>query len=190
MFTGIVSEQGTVRDVQPLRENKVFSIALRKHKLAASESVAVNGVCLTVVGRRGTVHAMAAMPETLNLTNLRQLAKGDRVNIELPLRYGEHLGGHFVLGHVDDTAKVLVIQRNRNGTTARVRVAKKFQKFVARKGSVALDGVSLTIARAGSGWLEVALIPYTLKHTTLGKRKKGDLLNIEFDIFARYAARR
>ena len=146
-------------------------------------SIAVNGTCLTATAiRRGRV-SFDVVPETLRKTNLGSLKKGDRVNIERPLRVGGELGGHFVLGHIDGKGTVVA----KTGRGIRVRVPKRLEKYLAPKGSIAIDGVSLTIAKLDGNEIFIALIPHTLKHTTLGFKKKGDKVNIEADYLAKLA---
>jgi riboflavin synthase len=186
MFTGIIAKQGTVRSAKDARTERILEINVPSFKLKEGDSLAVNGACLTVVKKKSSNYIFNVVPETLHLTNLGRLARGSKVNLELPMRLGDRLNGHLVLGHIDDVSKVLKFQKTKKSTVLRVALSKKYQRYVVRKGSVALDGVSLTVAAVGKGWLEVALIPYTLSHTTLGKLKKGDIVNIEFDIFARY----
>jgi riboflavin synthase len=186
MFTGIISEIGIVRNSKDVTTGRTLEISISSHKLKVGDSVAVNGVCLTVVTRRDKIHTFNVVPETLRVTNLQQLKRGDKVNLELPLRYGSKLNGHFVLGHVDVVGKVVALRGAGKETIVRLNFPKKYKQYLVRKGSVALNGVSLTIASVGDTWFTVALIPYTLKHTNLGQLSRGHNVNIEFDIFARY----
>lgn len=186
MFTGIITHQGTVRRCQAWRENTAITLVIPRVRLHGGDSVAVNGVCLTVAGATGGQYKIVIMPETLRHTALRYLEKGDKVNVELPLKHGQPYGGHFVLGHVDTTGKVDNVKKGRGGTRVRIALPSRFRHLVASKGSIAVDGVSLTVASAGRNRFSVALIPHTVRHTTLGTVKAGDLVNIEFDIFARY----
>ena len=186
MFSGIITHQGTVRRCQASKENLVVALAIPRVHLRRGDSVAVNGVCLTVTANtRGLCNAVI-MPETLRHTTLRGLKKGDKVNVELPLKYGEPYGGHFVLGHVDSIGKVADVKRGKSGTVARISFPVRFRHLVAAKGSTAIDGVSLTIVNVRHNWFTVALIPHTLQHTTLGGIVRGNQVNIEIDIFARY----
>lgn len=186
MFTGIVEKKGVVVS----RKGRELKVRAGLGRVPRGASVAVNGTCLTVVGRPGAVLAFDVSPETDRLTNLRTLRAGDPVNLERPLRLGAEIGGHMVSGHVDGTARLLEKEALTRGF-ARLRVAlpKALDAFVALKGSVTVDGVSLTVSRVGRGWFECQLIPETLQRTTLGVRKPGDLLNLEADLIARHVAR-
>lgn len=185
MFTGIITHRGTVRSIKKAGENLQFDLAIPKAATKLGDSVAVNGVCLTVARRKGPVHTFQIVPETLQRTSLSDLTKGDRVNVELALKYGQRLDGHFVLGHVDTVGKVTGISQGRTGVRLTIGVLST-KSFVVDKGSVAIDGVSLTVAAVTAKSFTVALVPYTLKNTTLGQRKVGEKVNIEFDIFGKY----
>lgn len=186
MFTGIVEKRGVVVS----RKGRELKVRAGLGRVPRGASVAVNGTCLTVVGRPGPVLAFDVSPETDRLTNLRSLRAGDPVNLERPLRLGAEIGGHMVSGHVDGTARLLEMEALTRGF-ARLRVAlpKSLAAFVALKGSVTVDGVSLTVSRVGRGWFECQLIPETLQRTTLGVRRPGDLLNLEADLIARHVVR-
>lgn len=151
------------------------------------ESVAVNGVCLTALSGEGL--AFDAVPETLSKTTLGSLRKGNRVNLEPALRAGEPLGGHFVQGHIDGTGEVREVARRR-GVVLRVDVDPSLTRFMIPKGSIAIDGVSLTLVDVEADTFSVALVPFTLRHTTLGKLRRGDRVNVETDLLAKYAQRR
>jgi riboflavin synthase len=152
------------------------------------DSVAVDGCCLTVVGASGARLAFDAVPETLRRTTLGKRAAGDVVNLELPLRPSDRLGGHFVQGHVDAVAEVVERREEGADVTMTFRLPQPLRGQVVEKGSVAIDGVSLTVAAVGAGTFSVALIPHTLAVTTLGRRAKGDAVNLEGDILAKYVA--
>ncbi len=152
------------------------------------DSVAVDGCCLTVVGASGARLAFDAVPETLSRTTLGRRAAGDPVNLELPLRPADRLGGHFVQGHVDAVAEVLERRDDGADVTITFRLPPALEGQVVEKGSVAIDGVSLTVAGVGAGTFRVALIPHTLAVTTLGRRARGDHVNVEGDILAKYVA--
>lgn len=184
MFTGIVEEVGVVRRVARTGETARVEIAARA-TIDGSElgaSVSVSGACLTVVAKDAEGFAFEIGPETLARTTLGRLDAGDRVNLERPLRFGGSLGGHLVLGHVDGVGTIDAVTRVES--TARVRVGfdTALDALMIPQGSVAVDGVSLTIAALGSGWLEVMLIPHTLGATTLGRLTVGDRVNIEADV--------
>lgn len=192
MFTGIVEEVGTVRSVE--RAGGTTRIAIdASTTLEGSDlgaSVAVNGVCLTVVATGAGGFAFDVGPETLARTTTGRLVAGTRVNLERPLRFGGALGGHLVLGHVDGVATVASVARVES--TARVRIAytdRALDTLMIPQGSVAVDGVSLTVAALGTGWFEVMLIPHTLGATTLGRVEVGDGVNLEADVIGKYVVR-
>ena len=192
MFTGIVEEVGAVREVRR-------GIDLARFEIAASlvldgsdrgASVAVNGACLTVVDRGTDALAFDVGPETLARTALGRLAAGDAVNLERPLRFGGALGGHLVLGHVDGVGAVVAVTRVES--TARVRIAlpgAHLEPLLIPQGSVAVEGVSLTVAALDGLTFEVMLIPHTLKATTLGRLRPGQPVNIETDVIGKYVLR-
>src|SRR5262245_15641500 len=192
MFTGIVEEVGIVRSVSGTSATRRLdlsaSITLDGSDLGAS--VAINGVCLTVVERRADGFAFDVGPETLERTALSRLVAGDRVNLERPLRLGATLGGHLVLGHVDGVAVVTDVTRVES--TARVRFSSPgadLAPLLVPKGSVAVDGVSLTIAALDDTGFEVMLIPHTLDITNLGRLERGRTVNIETDVIGKYVLR-
>ncbi|MCI0329402.1 MAG: riboflavin synthase [candidate division Zixibacteria bacterium] len=188
MFTGLVSEIGKVVLVSQMKEGKKLLVEARKaaRELRKGDSVSVNGVCQTVTSRNGTKFTVLAMPETLKRTNFDRLKPGGRVNLELPLKLSGRLGGHFVTGHIDTQARLLEIEKRRGGVGWWMDLPKEFSSLVVEKGSVALEGVSLTVAGLKPGRFKVALIPHTLKTTTLGERNTGDFLNVEFDFLGKY----
>lgn len=192
MFTGIIEAIGRVVAVAPAARTEAgggFRLEIDGDglfaELAPGASVAVNGACLTLTSARGAVASFDVVPETWRNTNLRLLRPGDEVNLERSLRVGDRLDGHFVQGHVD--ALGTVARRDRAGGEHRlwVRPPAAALPLLVRKGSVALDGVSLTIADVAGDAFSVALIPTTLERTVLGRRRPGDLVNIETDILAR-----
>lgn len=192
MFTGIVEEVGTVREVarkgDVTRLRVAAAIACEGSELGAS--VAVNGVCLTVVARAPGELVFEMGPETLARTALGALAQGRRVNLERPLRFGGALGGHLVLGHVDGIGTVDTVTRVES--TARVRIAlgdRALAPLLIPQGSVAVDGVSLTVAALAGTTFEVMLIPHTLAATTLDGLAAGQVVNIETDVIGKYVVR-
>ena len=187
MFTGLVTGIGTIEDAARRRGGLRLTVAPppRWGRIASGESVAVAGVCLTAVdGGRRLVADLS--PETLRRTRFSRLAAGDPVNLERSLRWGDRLSGHFVLGHVDGIANLERVARSGNSWTFTFSVPRGLRRFVVPKGSVALDGVSLTVARRRASTFDVAVIPETYRRTTLGRAKAGDLLHFEADVFARY----
>ena len=195
MFTGIVSGVGEVLDLERLGERDRLAIgsAYDPASIAVGASVANAGVCLTVVAveprGQGSRLAFDVGAETLSVTTLGRWGKGTKVNLERSLRVGDELGGHMVSGHVDGLATI-VSRRDFDGMAHfRFRAPSALAKFIAVKGSVALDGTSLTVNAVEGDEFEVLLIPHTLEVTTWGERKAGDQVNIEVDQMARYAAR-
>jgi riboflavin synthase len=189
MFTGLVQALGTVQSAEADghggRTLRVAEPALAP-KLEIGESVAVNGACLTVVARDGDTFAFQAGPETLAKTTLGKLAAGDRVNLERALRAGDPIGGHFVTGHIDCTGTVLAKQPSGEWLMVWFQFPPEFGELLVGKGSVAVDGVSLTIVDAQSDRFSVMLIPHTRDNTTLGLKPPGAAVNLEFDLLAKH----
>lgn len=181
MFTGIVQAMKPVRAVRKSRAGLRFDIDV-PFDPREGDSIAVNGVCLT--WNRG---GFDAIPETLARTNLGALRRGRLVNLEPALRVGDRLGSHFVLGHVDGLGSVAAVERRGKETKMWIAMPVELSRYVASKGSIAVDGVGLTVVDAEPDRFSVALIPYTLEHTTLGRARKGARVNLEVDLFARYA---
>jgi len=191
MFTGLIATMGKVERVTHAKGVTRLAIrsALPVARMTDGESVAVDGVCLTVARRRRAVLEMDAVPETLERTTLGTLRVGDGVHLERALALSDRLGGHLVQGHVDGTARVLAVGRDGGEHRLRIAAPAKLRPYLARKGSVALDGVSLTIASVSATAFEIALIPETLARTTLGAAGAGDRVNVEVDLLARYLDR-
>jgi riboflavin synthase len=196
MFTGLVTDIGEIVAVRELAEG------LRRLKIACSysgasinegASIACSGVCLTVVGvgeeRGGSWFAADAAAETLKLTTVGHWREGTRINLERPLRLGDELGGHLVAGHVDGVALVTAREQMTEMARLELRARPELARFIAPKGSVALDGVSLTVNEVAGDTFSVLIIPHTLKVTTLGTVAFGQEVNLEIDLMARYAAR-
>ena len=183
MFTGLVAEKGTIRSRRDGRLEIATSLA---GELAAGDSVAVNGVCLTAVDPDASSFAADVMPETLRRTSLAPLGEGDEVNIELPLRAGDRLGGHFMQGHVDGTGTVESVREDGLSRVVRVSAPAELLRYVVDKGSIAVDGVSLTVSGVDDEAFEVSLIPETLERTTLGVAAPGRPVNLEVDVLAKY----
>jgi riboflavin synthase len=192
MFTGIVEDLGVVRSLAGAGETRrlVVAAGLAREGSDIGASVAVNGACLTVVGRDADALAFDLGPETLARTALGRLRPGDRVNLERPLRLGAALGGHLVLGHVDFVATVVAVTRVES--TARVRIVlpdREAEPLLVPKGSVAVDGVSLTVASLADQAFEVMVIPHTLAVTTFGAVRAGQPVNVETDVIGKYVVR-
>lgn len=187
MFTGIVEEVGEVAQIQRRKMNAFIGIrASMAKELKQGESVCINGACLTVVEIQPPVFWVEAVEETLARTNLGFLKPKDKVNLERALSVSGRLGGHFVQGHIDGTGVVAQIVPRVGSKVMKVHTPKELMPYIVPKGSIAIDGVSLTVVEIGENWFTVWLIPYTLEHTTLGLRKVGDAVNLEVDIIAKY----
>lgn len=188
MFTGLVQALGTVRTVTDERAGRRLRVAEPElaPKLELGESVAVSGACLTVVSCAGECFDFEVGPETLAKTTLGQLAVGDRVNLERALRVGDLLGGHFVSGHVDCVGPVLESTVTGDWLTVWFGFPGEFGALLVPKGSIAVDGVSLTVVGAERDRFSVMLIPHTREHTTLGRKKPGAAVNLEFDLIAKH----
>ncbi len=188
MFSGIVEETGEVVEVIQKQNLSVLKIKADKVLKATrvGNSVAVDGVCLTVTEIDKKVLTFDVMLETLRKTTLGYRSIGDRVNLERSLKANSRLDGHFVTGHVDDVAVIKKIITGENYTEFQIGLKRSIARFVAQKGSIAVDGVSLTIGEVKKDRFSVYLIPFTLQVTTLGEKKQGDKVNIEVDILARY----
>lgn len=191
MFTGIVQTLGTV--VSSVSRAKGIRLALKPARplrgLKIGESIAVNGVCLTLVrSAKGRVE-FDVIPETLRLTNLKQLKAGDRVNLERALRHGDRLSGHYVLGHVEAKAKILDISKTKRQTEVRIELPKKISRRVLLKGCIAIDGISLTVSRRSPKAFSVHVIPHSWTATNLKFRKPGDRVNLESDSYLKKLSR-
>lgn len=190
MFTGLVADIGTLDAVDSSDGGARLRVRTALvDQLAGGDSVAVNGVCLTVAALSGGAFEADVMNQTLSVTSLAGIEPGSRVNLEPALRASDRLGGHIVQGHVDGVGEIL--GATEDGFARRVEVAlpSGLERYVVEHGSIALDGVSLTVARIGAGAAEVSLIPETLERTTLGEARKSQAVNIEVDLLARYAER-
>lgn len=184
MFTGIIEERGTVTALDGFR--LVVGCRTVWTDAAVDSSIAVNGVCLTVVERGEHTLAFDLSPETLARTSLSRLAIGHPVNLERPVTLMTRLGGHLVQGHVDGVGELVALEPNEAGATLTVRVPASLRRYIVEKGSITVDGISLTAFNLGADTFQVALIPHTLDVTTLGTAARGDPVNIEVDVIARY----
>jgi len=191
MFTGIVEAVGRVAGVTRQSGSSRIAIAcpLAGGEIGLGESIAVDGVCLTVAARDEGNFLFDAVPETLSRTTLVGIGPGTEVNLERSLRVGDRLGGHWVQGHVDAVALVDTVREDGDDRRLNVILPAEIRRFVAEKGSITLQGVSLTVSALGRDRCEVALVPFTLMRTTLGKIRAGDRLNVEVDLLARYLDR-
>ncbi|MDE2757544.1 MAG: riboflavin synthase [Acidobacteriota bacterium] len=188
MFTGIIQHVGRVKSLRRLGDTaRLEALAPGLSvELRPGDSVAVNGACLTVTGRNGKAFQADLSRETLERTNLGSLSSGDSINLELPLLPTARLGGHFVQGHVDSVAQVVGIEKQQAFALFRFSLPAGMRAYVVEKGSIAVDGISLTVSGLGKDFFEVAIIPHTLKHTNLSRRRPGDAVNLECDILAKY----
>jgi riboflavin synthase len=188
MFTGLVEATGEVLDARQSGANLRLVIALGAlgPGTRPGDSICVSGVCLTVAELRDERGTFELVPETLRRTTLARVGAGARLNLERALRLGDRLGGHLVQGHVDGTAEVESLNRASEEVVLRLRISPELREGMIPKGSVALDGVSLTVAALERDVLSVALIPLTLSLTNLGDRRAGDLVNVEVDMFGKW----
>ena len=186
MFTGITEEIGIVRAKSP---NLTIEASKVIEGVIEGDSIAVNGVCLTVVSLGGNGFSAGTMPETLRRSNLGRLNYGDKVNLERALMIGGRLGGHLVLGHVDDTGEVMSVTMEETARIMKISAPAELMPYVVDKGFIAVEGVSLTIAHFNEFSFSVSLAGYTMEHTTLGEKKPGSIVNLEVDIIAKYIER-
>ena len=196
MFTGLVTDVGTIRKAEDRNGLRYFETVCRyaPESIEMGASIMHSGVCLTVVGRgaegEGSWFAVEAVPETLDLTILGGWQVGDQINLEQSLKLGDELGGHFVFGHVDGVGEVVSVEPEGQSWRLTVRPPGDIARYFAKKGSVAISGVSLTVAEAlPNGDFQVAIIPHTWEVTTLGQLQPGNKVNLEIDMLARYVAR-
>ncbi len=193
MFTGVIHHQGkVVKAEQHNGDGRRLCISAPpavRDKLTVDESIAVNGVCLTVVNTAAESVTVEVMPETASLTTLGSVTQGELVNLELPLRASDMVSGHCIMGHVDGVAAVTDITPEGDSRRVTIEPPAQLLPYIPQKGAVALDGVSITVAEAGEQYCSVALIPHTLERTTLGRRQVGEHINIEVDMIARAVAR-
>ncbi|MGV9565597.1 riboflavin synthase [Streptomyces sp. NPDC003480] len=191
MFTGIVEELGEVTAVENLGDSSRFRLRgpVVTEGARHGDSIAVNGVCLTVVEHEGDEFTADVMAETLERSSLGALTAGSRVNLERPTAVGARLGGHIVQGHVDGTGTVLARTPSENWEIVKVALPAQLSRYVVEKGSITVDGISLTVVDAGPDYFTVSLIPTTLALTTLGLKQPGDPVNLEVDIVAKYVER-
>ncbi|MGC2425239.1 MAG: riboflavin synthase [Nitrospirota bacterium] len=198
MFTGIIEELGTVKAINKGRESATLEIGAEKvvEGLNLGDSVAVNGVCLTVIDfdneqsrRKSNGFTAEVMAETLRKSNLGRLKSGDRVNLERAMRLGDRLGGHLVAGHVDATGTIKSTVREDIATVFTVEAPEDILRYVIEKGSVAIDGISLTVVDYDKKSFRVSIIPHTASQTTLGFKKSGDTVNLEADMLAKFVER-
>ena len=191
MFTGLIEETGAVRSVRRAGRSLHLTVAASRvlEGIRIGDSIAVNGVCLTVVAFHHDTFTADVMPETYDKTNLSRLAPGAPVNLERTLAVGDRFGGHIVQGHVDGTGTILAMKRYEIAVLVTVGAPPELLRYLVPKGSVAIDGISLTVVDVGPDRFQVSLIPHSMAHTTMVGRKPGDTVNLEIDILAKYVER-
>ena len=192
MFTGLICGIGRIFFVERHSDARRISIewdGFADSGLSDGDSVAVDGVCLSLERIEGTMGIFVAVEETIARTTLGDLKAGDGVNIELPATMETFLSGHIVQGHIDCTGKIVSLSDAGTQKIFKIEHPQKFSRYVVQKGSIAVDGISLTVASCGDGWFECAIIPETMRRTTLQFKRTGDLVNIEFDVLAKYIER-
>lgn len=186
MFTGIVEEVGTIESVRDTDAGRELRVRAVYSDLNLGESIALNGVCLTVREFGDCWFDVAAMTASLDRTTVGSWAPASRVNLERALKFGDRLGGHLVQGHVDCTAAVASVEQEADSILLNLDIPPEFESLVVLHGSIAVDGVSLTVSRTHPGGLQLSLIEYTLRHTTLGGLKAGDRVNVETDMIGKH----
>ena len=187
MFTGIVQKISTVEKISERGGSfSVFIKIPKGWKIRKGESIAVNGICSTVRNIFKNIFEVEYMPETIGKTTAGNFNNGIIVNLEKSLKASDLLGGHIVQGHVDTAGKIIDIREVKSSKVLKVEIPRKFMKFVAEKGSIAIDGISLTVVKAGVDWFTVSLVSYTLENTNLGQVAVGDYVNVETDVLAKY----
>ena len=191
MFTGIIEEIGTIKAIQHGAKSAVLEIQASKvlEKTLLGDSISTNGVCLTVVGQTSDSFRVEAMNETLARTNLGSLKQGARVNLERALAMGDRLGGHMVSGHIDGTGVIQALRQDDIAWWVQVSCDDKLMRYIIEKGSIAIDGISLTVATVQTNSFEVSIIPHTKDHTTLLAKSVGDTVNLENDLVGKYIER-
>ena len=190
MFTGIIQEIGTI---QRISLGEAYRLKIKAEKvlegIELGDSISVDGTCLTVVDFDKSGFDVDAMPETIEKTTLKFFQIGSKVNLEASLRMGDKLGGHWVLGHVDGTGKILNTTKVGNSVVYEISIPRELSKYLVPKGSVAVDGISLTIIECGEESLKIGVIPHTRENTTLGKKGVGTYVNLETDVLGKYIYR-
>lgn len=191
MFTGIVEELGTIKSIVHGARSVKISVNAAKvlGDVQLGDSIAVNGVCLTVTNFAKDSFTADVMPETVRRTGLSFLKNGDSVNLERALCLNSRLGGHIVSGHVDGLGEIISLTKDDNAVIVKIKTEENIARYIVEKGSVTLDGISLTVVESGRSSFSVSLIPHTAEVTTFGKKQAGDFVNIENDIIGKYVER-
>ena len=188
MFTGIIEEIGTIKRITRGSRSIVLEIGASRvlEDTKIGDSIATNGVCLTVTDLAGNFFRADVMPETMRRSGLGELQQGDRVNLERALTLNSRLGGHLVAGHVDGTGRITAVEKDDNAIRITIGTAPSVLRYIIEKGSIAVDGVSLTVTYVDEAVFQVSVIPHTQEETTLTSRKPGETVNLENDMIARY----
>jgi len=188
MFTGIIQKQGKITAIKHGNKALRFEVEIENFlkDVKKGDSIAVNGVCTTVIELSKNRFSFEAIEETIKKTNLKKLKKGSLVNLEKSIKWNEKIDGHFVQGHVDETGKILNIKNDKKRTRMTISLSQEMKPFVAYKGSISINGISLTISNVETKNFSVDIIPHTLKNTNLSQLKKNDIVNLEADMIARY----
>lgn len=188
MFTGLVEELGRIKEIVRGAKSVRLTVAAAKvlQDVKLGDSIAVNGACLTVVAYGETCFTADVMPETVNCTALAVLKAGDQVNLERTLCLGDRFGGHIVSGHIDGIGTICAKNKNDNAIVVKIEAGPEVMCYIVKKGSIAIDGVSLTVVDYGQDWFTVSLIPHSAGVTTLGCKRRGDLVNLEADVIGKY----
>lgn len=191
MFTGIIEEVGEVKAVTLGARSMKLKISAKKilSDIQVGDSIAVNGICLTVTSYTGKDFTADAMPETVRVTSFSKMKSGDWVNLERALTLNRRLGGHIVSGHVDGLGEITEMNRDDNAVFIQVKIPESLAKYIVSKGSITIDGISLTVVSCARTWFSVSVIPHTASETTLGLKKPGDMVNIENDMLGKYIER-
>mgnify|MGYP001302185679 FL=1 len=191
MFSGIIENKGVVKEFKKLKDYRlVLDTDLKFTEIKKGSSVCCNGVCLTVISKKKsakkTMLSFDVSNETVKCTNFNQIKIGDQINIEKSLRVGDEISGHFVFGHIDDTAELISSEKVADSHELKFKVSARLRKFIAKKGSVSINGISLTINSVKKGVISINIIPYTWSNTNLHVLEVGDRINLEVDMLARY----
>lgn len=191
MFTGLIEEVGVLESIQGNEQSSRLVISAQ-HVLEGvklGDSIAVNGICLTVTAYTNRQFSVDVMPETMNKTSLRQLNRGQPVNLERAMRLGDRFGGHIVSGHVDGTGTIVSREKNANAILFRIAAGPSLLKYIIPRGSICIDGISLTVVDVTTSDFAVSIIPHTLENTSLAARRPGDAVNLETDVIGKYVER-
>lgn len=189
MFTGIIKKVGKIKEINRKKETSEVEITtplVGEINSKVGDSIAINGICLTITELTDTGFKVDVMPETTRRTNLGFVKNGSEINLEPAVLPTDRMGGHFVLGHIDTTAKVVEVINDQNSVVLTFEIEPKWRKYIVEKGSVAIDGVSLTVSNVDQNYFSVSLIPFTLQQTVLGDLKVNSMVNIETDILGKY----